>query len=81
MPRGSAKTEDDVGDDVFVVYGGECQLVLVKRVAVDPLTKKPPSGKGSTKAGLDHATPVAMVGRFYAFSRTDRPTPDPSIGS
>ncbi|KAH8053237.1 hypothetical protein JL720_14716 [Aureococcus anophagefferens] len=58
IPRGSAKTEDDVGDDVYVVYSGECQLVLIKRRTT---------------------APVAMVGKFYAFSRTGSPTPDPSM--
>jgi len=77
IPRGSAKTEDDVGDDVYVVYSGECQLVLIKR----SLTKDGDASKRSPRGVSESRTtaPVAMVGKFYAFSRTGSPTPDPSM--
>ncbi|KAH8065584.1 hypothetical protein JL721_8137 [Aureococcus anophagefferens] len=77
ITRGSAKTEDDVGDDVYVVYSGECQLVLIKR----SLTKDGDASKRSPRGVFESRTtaPVAMVGKFYAFSRTGSPTPDPSM--
>ena len=75
LARGSKRLEREMGDDVYIVYQGECQLCTVKRQDSTAATRLP-EGLSPRSSKRLAPTPVAAVGRFNAFGPLQTPVPD-----